>query len=522
MLPGMVSRVPVLSLLILAACQDYEIKPATGGDGLEDVPLIRVTPPLLEFGGLAEGEQGEQSFTVHNDGEATLTVSALGVRGAGYSLVDAPTSFDLEPGEERDVDVSFVATGPGDLVGDVAVTSNDPVTPVTTLDLTGIGLMPALVFEPSPYSFGGLWPGCARDTNIHVRNDGYAPLHLDTLLLIGDGFTQLSGPALPLELAIGEETSVDVQFAPLVDGTYDAQIWATSDDPRGALSTALTGVGGDSYVVEQEWTQPDAPEVPVDILLWVDTSGSMDDDAANLAANTTSFTNALTAFDADFQLMVVTKWIGCHNGAFITPETTNPTAEMSSDLSYDAASSGMGEQGLRVSTEAISADLIGPGGCNEGFLREDANLSVLLVSDEPDQSADPWNTYVAALDAAAPGAIISAVAGDVPDGCGEAEPGTGYAEAAAATGGAFLSICDTDWGTHLLTLAEASVGLDRLFPLDAEPVPDSIEVEVDGVAVTTGWVWREDSNTVLFDAESVPGFGQTLVIRYEVAIPPCD
>src|SRR5947199_7486196 len=51
---------------------------------------------------------------------------------------------------------------------------------------------------------------------------------------------------------------------------------------------------------------------------------------------------------------------------------------MSTDLSVDAASSGMGEQGLRVSTEAVAADLVGPGGRSEEHTSELQSLRHLV------------------------------------------------------------------------------------------------------------------------------------------------
>lgn len=511
---------PSLVLFLLAAgCQDYELNEANDEDGVDDAPAIRLEPQVVEFGAFGGGLGGEQTFTVMNEGDATLTVSSVTVSGSGYTLAEPFPGLEIGPGEEHDVTVSFVALGPGELVGTALVASNDPKTPLADVDLTGVGLMPALVFEPTPYSFGGLWPGCEKDTTITVRNEGEADLDLESLMLVGEGFSATSTPTLPLTLGVGEETTMDVRFSPLVDGEYAAMIWATSNDPRGAVATALDGVGGDTWQAEEEWIQPEAPTEPVDILIWVDTSESMDDDAENLANNTASFTNELLALDADYQVMVVTRWTGCHNETFITPETGDPAAVMRAALSQEGAVS---EQGLRASTEAISVENTDPGACNEGFLREDASLSVVLVSDEPEQSPDPWSDYVATIEGRVPGAIISAVAGDLPDGCATAEAGTGYSEAATATGGVFLSICDTDWGTHLVTLAEASVGLPRSFPLTDEPVEGSIEVEVDGVALTSGWAWLSGSNILRFDADAVPGFGSTITVRYDVAVPPCD
>ena len=52
-------------------------------------------------------------------------------------------------------------------------------------------------------------------------------------------------------------------------------------------------------------------------------------------------------------------------------------------------------QGL---TSALSSELVGPGGCNEGFLRDDALLVVTLITDEDDTTSegtvDQWRQAV--------------------------------------------------------------------------------------------------------------------------------
>jgi hypothetical protein len=78
--------------------------------------------------------------------------------------------------------------------------------------------------------------------------------------------------------------------------------------------------------------------------------------------------------------------------------------------------------------------------------------------DEPDQSEHDYTYYVdlcRSLKDHPKDVMMNAIAGDYPSGCGSAVPGTGYYEAASATGGLFLSICAADWAPHFEQLVEA-------------------------------------------------------------------
>ena len=91
-----------------------------------------------------------------------------------------------------------------------------------------------------------------------------------------------------------------------------------------------------------------------------------------------------------------------------------------------------------------------------------------MVSDEPEQSSTSWSTLVSQIQGykSNPDDVkLSAVAGDYPGGCSTAAPGAGYHQAVSATGGEYLSICDTNWAKHVETLAAATVeGLNE-YPL---------------------------------------------------------
>jgi hypothetical protein len=178
------------------------------------------------------------------------------------------------------------------------------------------------------------------------------------------------------------------------------------------------------------------------------------------------------------------------------------------------------EAGLTVASLAV--DATDPGECNDGFLRTDALLHVILVSDEHEQSAATWDTYVDELiDRKGDASLVrvSAIAGTEaddaalvdPDLC-SAEHGAGSEEAVGATGGTFLSIC-SDWAGSMSALADETLSQETFPLLQLDAVPTSIEVTVDGQPAS-GWSFDGATNSVVFDAASAPQQGSTVVVDY--------
>lgn len=208
-------------------------------------------------------------------------------------------------------------------------------------------------------------------------------------------------------------------------------------------------LGCQDYLFEQKFPEkvkeativrPAAVPTPADILFVVDNSGSMADEQENLARNFDAFIEQI-AGAGDYQIGVVTTDTTIGNpdegeqaGLLISTFSTNPpnylisldnqsctnagiahgcfrgpdaaTRIISSQRTPDAmqqieafrrnvrvGSCGSGEeQGLRAMQLALGKTEAG--GCNEGFLRDNANLVIIIVSDEPDTDNTPIEQYV--------------------------------------------------------------------------------------------------------------------------------
>lgn len=495
-------------------------------------PQLVVWPDTVDFGDLRKGEAESVDIEIRNDGNVALELSSLElIADAGFTLSNTPTlPYTLEPDGAVEVTVGFTAYSV-DHEGVLVLTTDDETEPRFTVTLEGGGLIPRLVVAPDPYDFGRVEPDCTIETEIELANMGKDTLVVESMAQLGEAFELIDPPETPFELEPFDPDSDDnsaavmpvtVAFTPTDYLEYSSELWISSSaqDPR----AIQTGIGSDGTAYVDEWTQPISGVA--DIMFWVDQSGSMQDDLDHLNANFDLFLDTLDAVESDYLIMVVVADSGCHTLDYIRSEDSREQRELTFKTAIYGGSPGLyAEAGLTIARAALRDVNTGLGGCNSEFRRENSTVSVVLVSDEPDQSylAGPqvsWESVVTDLLAQAPSTYISAVAGPVPDGCQTAEPGTGYSEAVAATGGTFIDICSRNWGENLAKLAEqaTTAKLADTFQLEDDVNETSIEVYVDDVQVETGWSYQAEGSYLVFDADAVPGEGATIRVEYETAV----
>ena len=505
---------------LLAACSDNQLH-SMRDDAQGDAAGIEVTPARIDFGAVTDTEGvAVQAITVASVGGSDLLIEDISISGkdaARFRLVDEATSFLLPAGASMTMDVAFEPSDSLDAVGQVVVTSDDPVRPVLPVDLHGADAIPLLAIEPDPADFGGVEVGCESTRPIDLVSVGDEPVTVESIAALGDGYSLSYGFSLPQTLAPGESLSVDLTFAPPDERDFPGTLEVVSDDHFGTRSGQQFGAGLFGIVHEESWTLEDRT---ADILFYVDHSGSMADNAAALADNFGVFIGQLNDHSSDWRIVVADNETGCNLTGILAPTMSdyvarfeNAVTEMGQGI-YD-------EQGLTVASLAV--DATDPGECNEGFLRPDALLHVILVSDEPEQSSATWDTYVDRLIAKKGDASlvrVSAIAGTAadaeayladPDAC-RATEGTGYAEAVAGTGGTFLSIC-SDWAASMGSLADETLSQETFPLLELDAVPTSIEVSVDGQPAS-GWSFDATTNSVVFETASAPMQGSTIVVDY--------
>ena len=486
-------RWTIMLATVLAGCQEYNVRPRTEPADAVD-PDIEVDPGFLTLGPLATGDEAIGTFVVRNLGEAVLEVDSIGlsVGEEAFEVLDTD-SFFLEMEEEREIRVRFVPVGEVTF-GQVVIASNDPDTPEATVDLEGLGEVPALQISPETYLFPGI---CDDQVVLELKNVGLSDLTLTDLSYSGSAeLSLINAPAMPLTLGPSETRDVTVRFT--ADGATEAlgTLTASSNDPRGERTAEQQVEGSGDRIVETYVVEEDPP---VDILFAIDKSGSMSSEARALGNAFASFISEIDNVTDDWQIGVVLRDKGCFQNGIITAQTPNYEQVFKDATRGSIFSGGDLTESLLALTDA-ALEKTTPGACNEGFVRGNALLHIIAVSDEPEQSGQPWDHWVGRWQARMTDPNLVMVSGVVALGsCGD-DP-AGYREAVNGTGGLLLDVCNSNWGNYAQDLGNASANSLLTYLLSTDPEVGSIEVSVDGTAYSAGWEYDETRNAVIINAE---------------------
>lgn len=299
----------------------------------------------------------------------------------------------------------------------------------------------------------------------------------------------------------------------------------------GALSVTQASCSQEQVIKIDEgdtFTQ-EAGHVVTDLLWVIDSSGTMSEEQLALQNSLPGLIDRLLKEDLDFHLGVISTDAGDAEDAGVLkgdiPILTRETPDLRTTFAQNA-DVGIGgdrdEAGFAATSLALS--LTDPGLPNYGFLRPDAELAVMFVSDEDDQSDSTVGGFIQSLQTLKGLKRVSlhALVGDVPMGCssstGAADAGSRYYQAVDATSGTSASICGS-LGPWLDDLVQSLAHVQDTFPLSRVPDPSTIEVRVDGVLLherdVDGWTYLPDLNAVRIQGTPLPEAGQTIAILYD-------
>lgn len=302
------------------------------------------------------------------------------------------------------------------------------------------------------------------------------------------------------------------------------------------------------------WYQ--APSNDIDILWVVDDSCSMAEEQDLLSSGFATFIGEMESTGTDFQIGVITTSFEYSNSdrgvllgepAFITPE--DDYVGLFAERAVVGIHGADKEKGLEAAAYAVSPVLAT--GANMGFVRPEARLLVVFVTDEEDCSDGgalegfpaeacytrsdelvPVSEYVVAIRNLKedPNLIqLSAIIGLDDSSCADVYPGDRYEEAATLTGGLVGDVCDSDWSSMMGDLGLTASGIRSSFRLTNAAVPDTLQVFVNDVEVFEdsflGWTYNPDTWFIDFHGPGVPERSSEIYATYTVlpgATPPSD
>ena len=360
--------------------------------------------------------------------------------------------------------------------------------------------------------------GCPTIESFKISSVGTKSVTINDIMLLvsmqtdADILNKL--PTLPLSLAPEDEIIVTVMFEVIDDVDDVVMISVSSDDPDSPTSVATILLeASTSNVVKDTFVSTAGKEI--DLLLVVDNSCSMSEEQGQLIDNAQYIIDGLDVHSSDYHIGVITTDSSRFVGDFITQLDAEPVISLGEQIDVGIMGAG-DEMGIKSSIDATSMG--GDAALNSTFLRSDASLAVVWISDEPDSSPNDlsvWAPHFWSLKPA-PSDVIgwSIVTNDLSS-CRTAFPGFDYIDLAQALGGDWTQICDENWQMTFEGLS-AAAGTISTFQLSDTPLTSTIEVSVDGIE-SADWVYVLNTNSVSFNPGYVPVVGSFIEIEYGVS-----
>lgn len=547
-------------------------------DGTEALVTLEGEPPVMDcfsvfpnqllFPNTVIGTQIQRTVTVRNrcGEEAIVTNIAVG-EGYYYFEVDRDAyPRTVPPLESIEIPVTYNPFSPTGDIGNLYISTNDALNPRFQVRLYGEASIPAIDAFPATIDFGTVVfknpqgieqrSECAsRSLFVQIYSTGGAPLTISQLEIDTDGDqlflitgvtidgTPVVDTSQPMIVPPQQEMRISVQFFPIrsAPASHQGRLVVhhnASQDGAATTEIALFGTGKEDGSVTDTFEQLAGPKV--DILWVIDDSCSMYDEQARLIQNLSQFVAYADSQDADYQMAVTDtdgassqagKFERCfpHPAVISSSYADTQTRSDAFECTFDVGTSGVGiEAGLAAAKAALerAQDPNLEPNLNAGFLRPDANLAIVAMSDEDDQSIESnavlRDYFLSVKRYQRDRVTLHAIAGPVTEACEtgvrNATPGIRYARMAMDLGGIFFNICKQDWQPLLTQL-----GLDVFTPLDEWELsqaadPNSLVVLVDGIQVPfdamNGFTFDPVLNTIKFHGTGVPSPGAQIDASY--------
>ena len=496
----------------------------------EGTATIVLDLDIINFGDVSLSAQTEISkqLTISNEGTGDLRIEDI-------YLSDSTTPFQIQPlinstippGDSEELTITFTPTEMSDFSTELWISSNDPINNLYEITLSGTSTAPLVELAYENTDFGDVVVGCTMGGWFSIKNQGTEELIITELSYSTSSSEFRSSnwdeivSQLPLSIQPEEFLNIDLDYVPYDEIQDDVTFVVVSNDLISPEST-LTFTGSGIITEQRIDTFVQQGQGKTDILIAVDRSSSMEDEWLGFIDNFEYFVSALQNFNADYHIATVDQDDGCitsEQGLYIdnTFDSTQVQTTLTTMLDLNSTY-GLNTEKPFMLFEAALTQSQSSIGCNYGFVRPDANLVFISMSDEPEQSEQDVSYYISFLQGMKENpneVVFHAIGGDYPAGCGTSLPYTGMYEATLDTGGLFLSICEIDWPDYFSQLAEGSLRDIHSFKLSSDfVVAASIVVKINGVQTSESWVYDETTSRVVFDESYIPIDGSVIEITY--------
>ena len=198
----------------------------------------------LNFGSETIGSASTpQTVTVSNSGTAALTISSISDDDPADFPITDNCGGTVAIGATCDITVTFTPTRRGAVSGTLTLSSS-ATQPTQRLVLTGTGTAPpALVINPSSFTFGATATGTLMTQSATITNNGDDDLVVGQSTFSNQDFSFNTDSCSGQTLAANQSCNVIVAFAPSSVASVSGSLSIASNDPSAPTVASLSGTG---------------------------------------------------------------------------------------------------------------------------------------------------------------------------------------------------------------------------------------------------------------------------------------
>lgn len=187
---------------------------------------IILDPNEIDFGILPVDIPGNQTLQITNTGNMDLNIDSIS--GTSTGLSSNPPTAILEPGHSQSFTITLVGSMTGIFNDVLNIHSNDPVTPIATVNITSefIPNQAYIAANPTFLNFGECFTGQNTTINMQIKNLGPLNLEVSGINFSNPSFQTANST---FNLTYNQTMEIPVVFNPAIPGNYNSTITLLSN-----------------------------------------------------------------------------------------------------------------------------------------------------------------------------------------------------------------------------------------------------------------------------------------------------
>lgn len=489
---------------------------------------IELVPEALDFGDVGVGTDQSAHVLINNLGEENVLIGGFGTTTDAIDVVSLNTLM-IGPGRQTELLVSWHPDEVGSLFAHLylEVGPNPMELSDRVLEVSGRADGSQLQVSVDELDFGSVTVGCVVERELTLRNEGSVDVVIEDIELEDRTWMQMEAVdddlyGLPWTLAPGETRSLRFTFTPQAYRTIDTFLRLETNDalqPVQEIPVYAEGLidGRQTLtwsLLPENWQYTTALFHVNEVAINGQVSGLFQQSLP-------TYFEVLQASGVPYRVAFILETSGeVYGSVDYIDQNDSPSQAVAIALAMLGDTRAYNDHDANL--EALSNGLAENADWLVGDAPEwqGARLNMVAINNDTEQSRGYWSQHVADWQSYKdnPDDVMAhAIGGEPPRGCTFADAFTAFYDAVQATGGTFSSICGSDWTGMMRTLAEASIGSAPHFPLEGDPLLDTLQVYVDDTLQNTGWSYVAATNEIVFDDNHAPRFNTDVRVTYLTA-----